>query len=211
MPYTTSVAGTTITASWANANVRDQVVTPFASTSALASAITAPVVGMTEYISSNDANEGLLTRSSAAQWRKPWNMSWGAQSIVSRSTDIASGASGAYIDLMTTPAFTALANRYYQLTVTMPYCSNTSGASITAAAIFTDDANTLLGYAAYTAIAASTGIAMSATVTVVLSASASRTIKMRGSASGGTAWTLGAATAGAQLTVIDVGPAGAPS
>ena len=46
MPYTTSVAGTTITASWANANVRDQVVTPFSSTTARDSAITAPVAGM---------------------------------------------------------------------------------------------------------------------------------------------------------------------
>lgn len=46
MPYTTNVAATTITAAWANANVRDQVVTPFASTSARNSAITAPIDGM---------------------------------------------------------------------------------------------------------------------------------------------------------------------
>lgn len=46
MPYTTNVAGTTITASWANANVRDQVVNPFASTAARDAAITVPVAGM---------------------------------------------------------------------------------------------------------------------------------------------------------------------
>lgn len=46
MPYTTVVAGTTITAAWGNANVRDQVVTPFASASARTSAITSPVTGM---------------------------------------------------------------------------------------------------------------------------------------------------------------------
>ena len=46
MAYTTSVAGTTITAAWANANVRDQGVTPFATTAAQASAISAPVSGM---------------------------------------------------------------------------------------------------------------------------------------------------------------------
>lgn len=50
MPYTTVVAGTTITASWANANVRDQVVTPFASASARSSAITVPVNGMLTYL-----------------------------------------------------------------------------------------------------------------------------------------------------------------
>lgn len=46
MPYTTVVAGTTITAAWGNANVRDQVVTPFASAAARTSAILSPVSGM---------------------------------------------------------------------------------------------------------------------------------------------------------------------
>ena len=54
MGYSTVVAGTTITASWANANVRDQVVTPFATTSARDSAITAPVEGMVCYIEGED-------------------------------------------------------------------------------------------------------------------------------------------------------------
>lgn len=55
MPYTTLVAGTTITASWANANVRDQGVTPFANTAARAAAITAPIEGMVSHL--NDTNE----------------------------------------------------------------------------------------------------------------------------------------------------------
>lgn len=50
MPYTTLVAGTTITASWANANVRDQVVTPHASSGARTSAVASPVAGMVSYI-----------------------------------------------------------------------------------------------------------------------------------------------------------------
>ena len=54
MPYTTLVAGTTITSSWANANVRDQVVTPFATAAARHSAITSPVEGMYAY--TNDVN-----------------------------------------------------------------------------------------------------------------------------------------------------------
>lgn len=57
MPYTTLVSGTTITASWANANVRDQAVTPFATAAARASAITSPIEGMVSYLSdSNDLN-----------------------------------------------------------------------------------------------------------------------------------------------------------
>lgn len=64
MPYTTLVAGTTILASWANASVRDQVVTPFASTAARDSAITVPVDGMLEAITGIDA----LTYYDGAAW-----------------------------------------------------------------------------------------------------------------------------------------------
>jgi len=54
MPRTTLVAGTTITASWANANVRDQVITPFASAAARDSSITSPIEG--QYAHLNDVN-----------------------------------------------------------------------------------------------------------------------------------------------------------
>ena len=46
MAYTTVVAGTAITASWANASVRDQGVSVHADTTARDAAITAPVGGM---------------------------------------------------------------------------------------------------------------------------------------------------------------------
>lgn len=49
VPYTTVVAGTTITAAWGNSNVRDQVVTPFATAAARTSAISAPIDGMFGY------------------------------------------------------------------------------------------------------------------------------------------------------------------
>lgn len=55
MAYTTLVAGTTITASWANASVRDQVVSPFASSSARTSAITVPVDGMVSTLTDSDS------------------------------------------------------------------------------------------------------------------------------------------------------------
>lgn len=49
MPFTTSVAGTTITASWANANVRDQTIAPFPTAAARDSAITSPIHGQLAY------------------------------------------------------------------------------------------------------------------------------------------------------------------
>ncbi len=50
MPYITSVAGSIITAAWANTNIRDQVVTPFASAAARDAAILVPVEGMVAYL-----------------------------------------------------------------------------------------------------------------------------------------------------------------
>jgi hypothetical protein len=64
MPYTTLVSGTTITATWANASVRDQVITPFASVAARDSAITVPVNGM--YVTTTDT--GTLWRYNGAKW-----------------------------------------------------------------------------------------------------------------------------------------------
>jgi len=64
MPYTTLVAGTTITAAWANANVRDQAVSQFATSAARDAAITAPVEGMVAH--RNDTNQ--LTAYSGSAW-----------------------------------------------------------------------------------------------------------------------------------------------
>jgi hypothetical protein len=50
MPYITCVAGTVITASWANANIRDQVVTPVATASARSALIPAMVEGQCTYL-----------------------------------------------------------------------------------------------------------------------------------------------------------------
>jgi hypothetical protein len=56
VPYSTVVPGTTITAAYANANIRDQNVTPFATAAARASAVTSPVQGMLSY--RNDLGSG---------------------------------------------------------------------------------------------------------------------------------------------------------
>lgn len=67
MPYTTNVAGTTITAAWGNANVRDQVVTPFATAAARTSAITSPIQGMLSH-RADLGSTGNLERYSGSAW-----------------------------------------------------------------------------------------------------------------------------------------------
>jgi len=208
MPYTTSVAGTTITASWANANVRDQVVTPFASTSALASAITAPVVGMATYISSNDANEGLITRSSANQWRMPWNMPWGRVGSVVVGTTMTSGTSGSMSDLSgLSVTFTAIANRYYK--ASMMISNLNSSVAQTVNTIFANGSSAQLANCANAYLAAGTTTGVSGFFLTTPSAG-SFTIKAMASASSATAATTGVGWTN-WLIVEDVGPAGAPA
>lgn len=81
MPYTTITTGTTITASWANASVRDQVVTPFATTSARDSAITAPVDGMVCYITGEDR---FYSYDGSTWTRTAWNSSTGRTQVLLR-------------------------------------------------------------------------------------------------------------------------------
>ena len=64
MAYTTLVAGTTITATWANTNVRDQGVSLFATTAARDAAITAPTEGLVSY--QTDTNT--ITTYSGSAW-----------------------------------------------------------------------------------------------------------------------------------------------
>lgn len=78
MPYTTPATGTAITVSYATANIRDQVVTPFASATARDSAITSPLQGMVEHL--NDVNR--LTKYSGSAWEQ-LNTSYG---LISKQT-----------------------------------------------------------------------------------------------------------------------------
>jgi hypothetical protein len=120
MPYTTIVAGTYATASWANANVRDQVITSFATTTARDAAITAPVEGMVAYIGSNDASEGLYTYNGTS-WRKGpgWNAPWGL--LVNAKLTSNSVTSGTHTTLqdgsaVLTATATTVTNRVYKVT-----------------------------------------------------------------------------------------------
>lgn len=80
MGYVTLVAGTAITSSWANANVRDQSVTPFADSAARSAAISTPVEGMVAYL--RDVNRFDFYNGSA------WQPVIGASAKVVRTGDM---------------------------------------------------------------------------------------------------------------------------
>jgi hypothetical protein len=76
--FKTFTAGAVLTASDVNNYLMEQGVMYFATTTARDTAITSPEDGMTAYIGSNDANEGLYTYNGSAWRRGPgWNAPWG--------------------------------------------------------------------------------------------------------------------------------------
>ena len=210
MPYTTNVAGTTITSSGANANVRDQVVTPFATTSARDSAITVPVKGMVEYITSNDANEGLTTYNSNNVWRLPWNMPWGLQAVA-QGWNSAVDQTGITTEVDVTGAtvtFTAVNHRYLLLSAQIPFQQNTSAGNIKFIwNIGGSDTNQGIDF--QTGSTGST-YSLGANMTYTTAASGSLTIKLRATTDAGTL-TVRNNVATGLLLVTDVGPSGAPA
>jgi hypothetical protein len=214
MPYTTIVAGTYATASWANANVRDQTIATFASTTARDAAITVPVEGMVCYIGSNDANEGLYTYHGTA-WRKGpgWNAPWGL--LTSAKLLTVSATSSVHTTLqdgsaVLTATATTVTNRIYKVTsVSNPYasggangwqCSHNFGGSAQAQ-FLTSSLNTV------------TQNSFTYTSTFTETSGQSRIFKVQIAAynvnTAITDW--GSATIPRILIVEDIGPSGAPA
>ena len=116
MAYTTIVSGTNITSSWANANVRDQAVSPFGSTAARTAEITSPIAGMVSTLTTNTSVEGIEVYNSAGQWRKPWNMPWGVVGRALITTD--TSATTSTLVTGSSLSIVQVARRIYKYTIT---------------------------------------------------------------------------------------------
>jgi hypothetical protein len=209
MPYTTLVAGTVITAAWANANVRDQTVSPFASTAARDSAISSPVAGMVEYLTTNDATEGLTTRTSAGTWRLPWNQPWGYIATATATTDQTGISTTVTTVTGMDVTWTAVANRVYAVHA---YLSRPQQITAGGEQIFqiTNGSNVQQGLTAQRVQAANdTGALNMVNIELGITAG-STTRRLRCNTSAGTMNTNGA-TSGGRIYIVDMGPNGAPS
>lgn len=120
MPYTTNVPGTTITAAYGNANIRDQVITPFASSAARASAISSPIEGMLSYLSDTDRLD--------AYDGSAWTLATFAASLqYARRTANQSVTSSTTLVDDDTFQFTVRANAVYELRALISYVAATAG------------------------------------------------------------------------------------
>jgi hypothetical protein len=213
VPYSTIVAGTNITASWANANVRDQVVTPFASTTARDSAITSPLAGMVATINSNDVNEGPVVRTSAGTWRPPWNTSWGVVGFATKSAMQTNVGTGTTDVTGLSAAITAVVARLYRMTT---YCYVLTGTAASFPNISIRDGGNNQRALAYPSGTATPGGATTLTANAVgfasfaagaqtLKTSVAFTVNTNNQAGGQSIFDQ------AFILVDDVGPSGAPT
>jgi len=214
MPYTTIVAGTYATAAWANANVRDQVITTFATTTARDAAITAPVEGMVAYIGSNDSSEGLYTYNGST-WRKGpgWNAPWGFMaSATSSATFTTSGTTE--LTIVQTGSFTAISNRYYLITVQTSSYASQSGDIFQIRVRNNSLTGTSLGIVSQSSYS-SGGIGyqtngLSVITTIAAGASAGLFVTAQRISGTGTN-TYNHIASPAYVTMTDIGPSGAPA
>jgi hypothetical protein len=115
--YKVFTSGAVLTASDLNNFCQEQTVMYFANTTARDTAITAPEDGMTVYIGSNDANEGLYTYNGSA-WRKGpgWNAPWGMQLFAVDTVSTRDFTGTAITIPNITGSVSVVANRYYRCT-----------------------------------------------------------------------------------------------
>jgi hypothetical protein len=147
--YKNFTAGAVLTASDVNNYLMEQGVMYFATTAARDAALTAED-GMTVYIGSNDASEGLYTYNGTAWRRGPgWNAPWGVVAYTETGSNTV--ASDVVTGLNTT--FTAVANRRYAFRVCLH-----GGNTVNAYRIITDvkEGANLIGRIADLGMSAST-------------------------------------------------------
>lgn len=118
------VDGTTITSAWGT-TVRDQIVTPFSTSSNRSSEIGSPVPGMVSTLTASNNTNGVYVYNGSS-WRLPWNMPWGIVAISALP-----GACNFTNTIGYSPTFTwaSVDNRYYRVTLT----GNLENSTVTAA------------------------------------------------------------------------------
>lgn len=200
---------TVLTAADLNNFCQSQSVMYFSSTGARDVAITGPVDGMTAYIGSNDSSEGLYTYNGTS-WRKGpgWNAPWGV--VSSDSSIAASSATSGTTELVvsTGTAFTAVANRYYQITYSATAFNAASGDGIFEVRLRKDNtAGTQLFMGKFvTGVPYYRNLVTVSTVFTVAAGSFTPVATFKRDFGAGTAQTIDITS----MTVTDIGAAGAP-
>jgi hypothetical protein len=218
--YKAFTAGSVLTASDVNNYLMEQGVMYFATTTARDTAITAPEDGMVVYIGSNDANEGLWTYNGTS-WRKGpgWNAPWGVVATTAGGTSSRSYAVTTTATSTTTSTtdwsgltvtFTGIANRIYQTIVHgMVTSDNASGSDYVELVLRDASNNVLTRSRSIVQLGVFEGRSLQY---VEANSTGSLTRKVSVTRASGSGNVSGYAAAGfqASITLVDIGPSGAP-
>jgi len=205
MPYTTINSGDYITSDWANTDVRDQVVTPFASGASRTSAITTPVTGMVSTLTTNTATEGIYEYTSAGTWRAPWNLPWGNVAISATPGALNFTNSIAYTSNFT---FSAVNRRYYKITLTGDLQNSTVTGDNVSVSMFTSGGTLLFAFPTNVFAGANQRRNAGGSFLFTSTSTGTQTWKI-GAVSSSSSTTQTFTTA--SLIIEDAGPAGAPA
>jgi hypothetical protein len=203
-------AASVLTASDVNNFLMEQTVMSFASTGARDVQVTAPEDGMVAYIRSNDSSEGLYTYNGTS-WRKGpgWNAPWGV--VSSNSSIAASSATSGTTELVvsTGTAFTAVANRNYQILYSTTAFNAASGDGIFEVRLRKDNTSgTQLHLAKFvTGVPYYRNLITVSTVFTASAGSFTPVATFKRDFGAGTAQTIDITS----MTVTDIGPSGAPA
>lgn len=211
MAYTTIVSGTNITSSWANASVRDQVVSPFASTAARTAAITSPVSGMVSTLTTAAATEGIYQYNTAAKWAAPWNLPWGYIGQAS-STTTQTFSSVTYAALTNgTVNWTSVQNRIYEITYQAIFDCVTTAPVVGQVRLWTGVAQIAQANVSLTNVGDTATINLVGYQIATASTAYSVTAQAAVSVAGKTFRSVVGSGYPGTITVVDIGPAGAPA
>jgi len=218
--YKNFTAGSVLTASDTNNYLMTQSIMYFSSTTARDTALPSPVDGMTAYIGSNDANEGLWTYNGTSWQKGPgWNAPWGVVAATSGGTSSRGYATTTSSSSTTTSTtdwsgltvtFTAINNRIYRTIVMGNLTSDNASGSDYARLVIANSSNTVL---ASSQAIVQNGVTEGRTVSYVeagISGSTVRKARVNRALGEGSVSGFGSSTFPASIVVEDIGPSGAP-
>lgn len=211
MGYTTITTGTVISSTWGN-EVRDQLVTPFATSATRDATITGAnrKNGQIVTLTNSDANHG-ITVYNGTSWTLPWNMPWGlVGSGTATANQSITSTTSSDVTNVALPSSAYVGTRYYQAHINL-YLIQAAGTAVTTEFYLTKGDNTIIDTLPRMSIAATDNRVYSTSVLFTTS-TVNQVIKLRYRQSGTNSVAVQAASAdNCQLVILDVGPSGAPA
>lgn len=206
-----AVDGASVESTWGN-TVRQQIVTPFTSTTQRSSEIygttgnNALVNGMVSTLATTDSTHGLYVYN-GANWRAPWNLPWGYVPISALPSSFSFSTTIGYSATFT---WSAVDNRNYLVTFGAEFQNGTVTGVMDTAAIYTNASPPVaVSYAGIRASFFDASSQETRSTSFVFQSTSTSTLT----------WKFGAISNGSTtsqtlipnlLTIVDIGPNGAP-